>query len=329
MGHRFVDLSGYAFTGKHAVIDFMREMRDYHVEHFAFEFALLRIQGGIHDLEAALVEHWSPLRSDAGIRRFRRVVRRLGTVNQISRPSSWFEAVGWNYDAHYQGRFLALSDAYLKHLISAEWSADWPFALAELAPLELFARKCLSKLRVPGAMSFPIVLAAPEDFVRHTRDYLQTLLASNVAPQTRTIVLHNAFEPFDPLRSIRLFDDARTIVVDRDPRDNYVQGLWYKPTAVDVHTFVQRYRLYRRKTNYQPDARVLRLAFEDLVLDYDRTRERILAFLGEAADAHVRPKMYFNPEQSKKNVGLWRTYDRPDEIATIAAALPEYCDARI
>ncbi len=173
-----------------------------------------------------------------------------------------------------------------------------------------------------------MVLAAPDEFVAASRDYLQALLTSNVSPDTRTVVLHNAFEAFDPARSLQYFDDARAIVVDRDPRDNYVQGLSYKPTAVDVETFITRYRLYRRKTNYARHARVLRLTFEDLVLDYDMTLKRVLAFLGEPTDTHIRPRAHFDPAVSKRNVGVWRHYGKPNEIDRIAAALPEFCDAR-
>ena len=68
---RYLDLSGYAFTGKHAVIDLVREFAGYTVAHFQFEFNLLRIQGGIRDLETALSDDWSPIRSDAAVRRFR------------------------------------------------------------------------------------------------------------------------------------------------------------------------------------------------------------------------------------------------------------------
>jgi hypothetical protein len=329
---RFLDLSGYAFTGKHAVIDLMREMRGYHVEHFAYEFALLRVQGGIHDLEHALVDDWSPIRSDAEIRRFRRNVVRYGSVNHWLRPSTWFRAVGWNYESHYQGKFFALSDVYLRRLIRASWQADCPYALADLGPIEIFARKIGAKLRIKRALSFEMTLSRPSSFAEFreaTRDYLETLLTANVDSDARTVVLHNAFEGFDPAKSIRYFNDARAIVIDRDPRDNYVQGLWYQPTAVDVETFIARYRLYRDATNYAPDARVLRMKFEDLVLDYDRTVARILAFLGEDASAHVKPFAHFNPDVSKKNVGVFRSHADQAAIGRIATALPEFCDPRL
>lgn len=327
--YRFVDLSGYAFTGKHAVIDLMREIDGYHVPHFEFEFSLLRIQGGIHDLHHALCEDWSPIRSDAAIRRFRRLVRRVGSRNSLRHPSSLFEAVGWNYDDYYAGRFFELSEAYLAEIVRASWRAPWPFALAEISGGELFVRKVLRKLRWPRAMEFELYLARPAQFIERTRAYLAAVLSSNVVPGTRAIVMHNAFEPYAPARSLRFFDRAKAIVVDRDPRDNYVQGLWYKPFATGVTEFCARYRLQRDATDYSAHPDILRIKFEDLVLDYDRTVDGIFEHLGEDRASHVRPRRHFDPAVSRKNLGIWRNYARQEEIARIAEALPEYCDSRL
>lgn len=324
----FVDLSGYAFTGKHAVIDLMREIDGYHVPHFQFEFALLRIQGGILDLEHALCHDWSPIRSDAAIRRFKRLVRRLGVSNSITRPHSWFEAVGWNYDDYYGGRFLELSNRYLERIVTASWSAPWPYALADCSDGELFTRKVKKKLHWPGAMDFQYHLARPADFVAATREYLEAVLSSNITASTRAIVMHNAFEPYRPTRSLRFFERAKAIAVDRDPRDTYVQGLWYAPVATGVREFIARHRVQREATDYTPHRDVLRVRFEDLVLDYRRVVARILDHIDEPASHHVRAKQFFDPEKSRRNIGIWQAYEKPDEIRQIEDALPEFCDAR-
>jgi hypothetical protein len=324
----YVDLSGYAFTGKHAVIDLMREVERAHVPHFQFEFALLRIQGGILDLDHALCDSWSPIRSDAAIRRFRRVVRRFGASNHLTRPRSWFEAVGWNYDEYYGGRFFELSDRYLSRLVQDSWRAPWPYPLADLAGGELFVRKAKQKLRISSAMDFEVALSRPTDFIEATREYLQDVLTSNVSDDTATVVMHNAFEPFDPARSIRMFHHAKSVVVDRDPRDNYVQGLWYKPVATGVDQFIRRYRTYRTATNYMPHPDVLRIRFEDLIFEYDATVGRIFEHLGIAQSRHVRRRAYFDPEVSRKNVGLHRTHEDQPAIRAIERELAEFCDPR-
>jgi hypothetical protein len=323
----FIDLSGYAFTGKHAVIDLMREIDGYHVPHFQFEFALLRIQGGILDLEHALCGDWSPMRSDAAIRRFKKVVRRLGTRASWAHPRTWVDGVGWNYDERYHHRFFELSDRYVGQLVAFSWNAEWPFAMSEFGDLDFLVRRAARKIGFKRALEVPVHLAYTDRFVPLTREYLRDLLTSDVVPGTRAVVMHNAFEPFNPQRSLKFFERAKAIAVDRDPRDSYVQHLTFPPNAVGVRDFITRYRINRLAVHREPHPDVLRIQFEDLVLDYDRTLARILAHLGEDRAAHVRPRQHFDPAVSRKNVGLWRNYPRQDEIRLIEESLPEHCVA--
>lgn len=324
---KFLDLSGYAFTGKHAVIDLMREFEGYHVPHFQFEFCLLRIPGGILDLKTALLDDWSPFRSDAAIRRFKKLVRRAGTKSSRFDPRTWFEAIGWNYDEYYNQRFFELSERYLNELVDFSRRAAWPYAMAEWSGEELFYRRLKRRLGFTHAFEVETYLTSPGNFLPATRRYLHDLLSSNVAPDTKSIVMHNAFEPFNPTRSLALFDSAKCIVVDRDPRDNFVAGLWYKPTALPVREFAKRYRVCRLATQRvaEPADQILRIQYEDLVLRYEETLDRILGFLGENKTVHVRPKKYFDPAISAKNIGIWKNHPRQEEIEYISRELPEYC----
>ena len=336
---RYLDLSGYAFTGKHAVIDLMREFRGYSVAHFQFEFNLLRIQGGIRDLETALVDDWSPIRSDAAVRRFRLLVRRLAAKNSWRSPRSWFEAVGWNYEDFFKGQFASSTRSYIESLIDATWQTEWPYPAAEMGAGELFFRKLKQKLRVPSAFDIDYFLATPDDFLERTRDYLATLMAAFAEPGDHTVVMHNSMEPFSPSRALRYFHDARSIIVDRDPRDVYVaQNRYvppgsnakpgpYPPVAATPEIFCRRFRLMRRLAARSADTpgRVLRLQYENLVQCYEATLPQIMAFLGERPAAHTHARQYFQPEKSARNIGLWRTYSDQAAIALIRSELAEYC----
>lgn len=336
---RYLDLSGYAFTGKHAVIDLMREFRGFTVAHFQFEFNLLRIQGGIRDLETALVDDWSPIRSDAAIRRFRKLTRRLAAKNRWTQPATWIEAVGWNYDDFFRGQFSPATEIYLRALIEAEWRTEWPYPAGEISSPELFLRKLLQRLRVPSAFDFDYALAAPEDFLEATQRYLGTLLEAFAEGDAHTVVMHNSFEPFNPSRALRYFRDARSIIVDRDARDVYVAQNRYVPpgsngkpapyraVAATPEVFCRRFRLMHRIAGDAADVpdRILRINFEDVVLHYDESLRRIMTFLGETPATHVRAGEYFKPAQSAKNIGLWRSFPDQEAIDYIANSLPEFC----
>jgi hypothetical protein len=129
-----------------------------------------------------------------------------------------------------------------------------------------------------------------------------------------TIVLNNAFESFDPERFIDFFHDARCIVVDRDSRDIYTfanqlsvsfndQIALYRfiAGAFDVDVFIKRIKTYRTQIAASNSNRILRLNFEDLVLEYGETVTRIYSFLGITPSKHTNKFNYFNPENSVTN----------------------------
>lgn len=324
---KYVDLSGFGFSGKSAVIDLLREFRDFSVPNSAFEFCLLRIQGGILDLEDALYNDWSPIRSDAAIRRFKRLVTRLGAKADWRSPSSWLAGAGWNYDHYFNHRFISLSNNYVRNLVQTAWTTDWPFPKTEVNGIELLFRRAMNKLGIQRAYDFDVHLSLPEDFVFLTREYLNSILSSNVEDHIETIVLHNAFEPFNPERCMKYFESPYCIVIDRDPRDAYVEQLSYRPMAVGARDFVTRHQIYRRaRSRFQStNENILQLRFEDLVNDYDHTVGKIIDYLGETHSVHIQPRRYFDPHISKNNIGIWRRYNNSEEIDFIQGELSEYC----
>ena len=52
-----------------------------------------------------------------------------------------------------------------------------------------------------------------------TKNYLREILVSNMSSKQSIILLNNAFETTNPLMSHQFFDNAKSIVIDRDPRD--------------------------------------------------------------------------------------------------------------
>lgn len=326
----FLDLSGFIVSGKQAYSDLIREFDGYLVPAPEVEFELIRIQGGIRELENALIYDWSPIRSDAAIRKFRTVVRRFGSRNSWFSPASWCTAVGWNYDDYFKCQFFNLADEYLRSLSAASWRTNWPYPRADLCDHELFGRKLLSLFGCKRAMDFDINLAKPSAFFDATRRFLETLLATRAEPETRTIVTHNAFEQFNPMRAIRYFSRAKCIIVDRDPRDSFVAMAPHRHLALKVDDFIERFRLFRAQVRHDSTEgqHVLRIRFEDLVFNYDAAVARVIGFLGHDNTIHRHKQKYFVPESSAKNIGLFKAYKYQADIARIERSLGEFCDPR-
>jgi hypothetical protein len=392
--YKFLDLSGYMFSGKAAAIDLVREFNGYSVPDYRYEFPLIRVQDGIMDLEKALIDDWSPIRSDAAIKRFMKLIKKLSNSRRkISLKDE--ELVGWDFDSRYAGKFYELASEYAESLVSLRTRAPWPYSELDQSFYELVIRLLLPrvqgwKLRIVKAglmpagwisgLIFPkyredlkkltasitdplgggdhgaaqdagfasyswqevdLFIASGEKFYELTRDFLERLLSINIVESNvHTIVMHNAFEPFNPWRPVRYFRDAKCIVVDRDPRDIYVNSCTFSkgyndnPNVYgkisfsdDIGSFIKRFEILRKKTNtaQDPPGKVLRMNFEKLVLEYDKAVKIVYRFLGENERTHARKREFFNPDLSRKNVGLWKKHPHQTEIKRIHEELKDYC----
>lgn len=330
---KVIDLSGYSFSGKSAYFDLVCEFDGYKHYSKEFEFELIRLPNGILDLYYSLVENWSPVRSSEAIRKFKSLVDILsGNDGFISRLVSR----GYKYDYYFPG-FYAISQEYLDKLIIASWKSEWPFAYNDYPKYQIFFKKLLFRLGKRDIFSARIYLSRfdKKDFLNITREYLDKLFSSCIANNEKAIVLSNAFETTNPTISHQLCYSAKSIVVDRDPRDiylaalntGYVNGINVGKTAIgdNVEIFIERFKLYRK--DLVSDENVLRINFEDLVLNYEETLNKLFIFLGEDKSIHKYPKKYFDPEVSKKGVGMWKNVDNQlkKDVDKIYSELKEYC----
>lgn len=353
--YKFLDLSGYMFSGKAAIIDLIREFSGYYVPYYRFEFPLIRIQDGIMDLEKALLDDWSPIRSDIAIKRFQKLITKMsGHKKKIFSFKEEELVTGWNYNEIFKGKFLEYSMDYMDSLIEMRIKAYWPFqslndAFHEIIRTRFYqaARIALQLLKGKRkstetlAIETDLFFVDGTDFYEKTRNYLEKLLSITIEENgMHTIVMHNAFEPFNPWRPIRYFKDAKCIVVDRDPRDIYVTSLTYSDgfndypniyskisCAFNTDLFIKRMKMLMRnvRTNMDPTGRILRLRFEDIVMDYENALMSIYDFLGESEETHIKKNQFFSPSSSIKNIGLWKDYPNQKEIELIKKELGQYC----
>jgi len=310
---RIIDLSGYMFSGKSAVSDLLREFEGFHIPNYRSEFDLLRIGGGLIDLKNAVLD-WSPVRSYAAFLRFKRLVKQIAGTPRF--PRKLFET-GWGYDKIYPNILSAL-DRFSQNITELEWQTPWPYEDLNDGAVETLVRKLRSKSRKYDNRAY--ALLSSDKFMRAAQEFVQELLWYGVdRQQYHSVVVHNALEPFSPEKNLDLLgENAKCIVVDRDPRDIYATAVtsqvgfndnleFYRRIAgaQDVDVFIKRFSIYRNNTNGS-EPRILRLRFEELLFDYEETIGKIRAYLGIPASDHKDRGKYFQIEKSKSNCGLWK-----------------------
>lgn len=341
----FLDCSGVGNSGKAAVVDFLREVDGVYAPDYWFELDIIRVADGLLDLRHCLLEDWSPIRSHHGIRAFLDVVDRMGP-----NPSPWdivglMRSTSQRYDRTFDGRFTPVAKAFANSFVRARYKSYWPFNMLYISPSRNFAWKVLRKLKVRSIYEEDVLIADGMNFDDRATEFLLALYRPLLQPDTRYVVLNNGFEPFNPIPGLDMLRGSKQIIVTRDPRDIYVSGQNVDDLALDdrhlatgeknygMHStflatndldiYVERQRVYHRNAYKGADPRVLRIRFEDMVCDYTSTAAKILDFLGIGSDRHKSAKRHFDPDRSGRNVGIWKKFSWQDEIAYIAAQLPD------
>lgn len=347
---KIIDVSGFGHSGKTAVSDLLREFEGVQAHDHSFEFGLMRLPDGILDLEHHLCGSWSPLRSDRAIKRFRNLCQILSS----------------GYHKNLSERFLEKSLDYLDSLIEGKLFVDGWFDPIYEPPPANPVRQILKRMRSWGiakdlagifssrskteSRKCEVFLSSPEDFLVKTKKYLEEILGGGMSGVNRVVVTSNMMEPFSPERSLKFFDDAFCVAVERDPRDIYASVVDYEKSFVpsfeannpkysmeflknlkkemlgvdDLASFILRQSIYHRETfrNENSD-RIIRIQYEELVLNYDETIDRLFTQLGLERNAHMHKKRFFDPEKSKQNIGIWKKMIDSRSIQRIENELSE------
>ena len=346
---KLIDVSGFGHSGKTAVSDLLREFENVKVHDHSFEFGLLRLPDGILDLEHHLCGNWSPLRSDRAVKRFRKLCQILSS----------------GYHKNLNDMFLEKSVNYLESLIDGKlFVGGWFDPIYEPLPSNP-TRDILKQMGLWGIARtlyrlFPsktkqvsqkseVFLSSPVDFIEKTRNFLEEILSRGPLEDGEVVVTNNMMEPFSPERSIKFFDNAYCVVVERDPRDVYASVVEYENSFVpafeannkkfsrqflknlkedmlgtdNLDSFIIRQKLYHRNKKTEQSGRIIRLNYEDLVLNYQGTVNKLLNQLGLSPTDHLYKKKFFDPEISKQNVRIWEKFNVSHEIKKIESELPE------
>lgn len=132
---------------------------------------------------------------------------------------------------------------------------------------------------------------------------------------------------FDIDRDSQYFNNLRTIVVHRDPRDIYCYAIekdvkWIAHDSVD--NYIQWYRNMLKKFN-PGKVNMLVVPFEKLLTEYDTMINKIESFT--QIEAHHTDKfLNLDPRRSIKNVGIWKKSNLPqNDFIRIENELKELC----
>lgn len=324
-----IAVSGYGCSGSGVVLDFLKECSGIEMLADNFEFRLLRDPYGVLDLEDALVGGWDYISSNKAIQNFLRFAWLL------HRNGKGLRGYGARYGQIMTPEFYNITEDYINSLTDFTiQTSTYPVYIYD-AWTQIIMSKIWRKIKRRASKPLRFAKPTANEFQQQTNKYLNMLFDLVAKHSGNRLVLDQAIPAENILRAeqaFNYFDEIKMIIVDRDPRDIFAQNrkeMVLGKKGLDKAVATKFTKFYRRKREdaklIANDKRIIKLQFEDFVYNYDEVRSLVLEHLDVKPEQHVAPKRHFNPQLSKENIGLWRSYSHQDEIDIIACELSEYC----
>lgn len=318
----YVIVLGYGWSGSSAVVDLLNEYEGYYAPDV--EFRLIKDPYGLIDLKNNLVKRWDPLNSDIAIKDFMWLVDHL-KYNQ----SSISLKAGLGYEKTIGKGFERATEQFLKKLINFEYESRWWFFDFKKSKLGFLRRKIERRLKIHRKADWTsyFTYIDEQQFDIYVKEYIDTIFSTYFEQEKcETVILDQAVPTQMYSCATQFFENVKVIIVDRDPRDIYVDlingnSLIGKELNKkrDPQIYEKWHNAFRNVIEFSEDfeKNVLKIKFEDLVLKYEETVGGIEQFLGLDKRKHVDALKYFDPSLSRKNIGLWKEYSGKNEIEYI------------
>ena len=334
---RIISCAGYYGTGSSAIVDYFSEFSD--CFSFAdYEFRFLHDPDCVSDLEYNLVENHNRNNSGYALKRYRKMVDFFAGSKLISR-----------YEPFFDNQWKKISYEYIDSLTDFDYSGYWIYDVLDKGKWYYVGARIINKIlqntvwrnnrkkkiennlnELPNERTL-CSRPSEEKFLTLTREYVNKLIAVANKDNKPFVVVDQIVPASNLNRYTRYVDDIVVFVVDRDPRDvyylaKYVWKVKMVPTE-SPETFSRWFRYtHAHRLVEEPDpTKVLYVQFEDMVLNYDTTMEKIRNFAGLSEQNHIAKYSFFDPSVSCKNIRPWLKDKRHQaEMDRIKDLLPEF-----
>lgn len=322
--------AGFIGTGSSIVTDFLKEFSD-NDTFDKFEFRFIYSTDGLLDLRHHLFEgDYKYQTGNVAIHRFLKLIN--------SRACK-------NYNDVTNGMFKVYACEFIDKITQGSWYGCFAdpavepnrnFLIQSLNRLKVFKYLYSLELKNGNVFTFYpfkkiMYSIKPDNFDECAKEFLKKVFTSIGLDMNKNVAFNQIFPGNNPQACFPFLDSPRVIVVDRDPRDLYLQ---YKMVnyytkerqhpVKDVHTFIDLYRRMRINQPYSNgDKNVMVINFEDMIYEYEETSKKIISFCN--LSNHVYPKKYFDPSASIANTQFNKQDNRyQSEIEIIEKELKEY-----
>lgn len=329
---RIIIPTGYMGSGSSAITNLVSEFENVNNSHNSFEYVFLHCPNGVFDLEDKLLIGNNAVRSDEAIHSF------LDAMKDLYNKKFWWPG---NYKNIIGNDFYKEVERYIDELIDIRTNSYWyyqenPNKVMQLKTfINILTKKFIKRDFIKKPLKYNEVLLSyksPKEFYEITKRFINNVL-DMIDSNNQDILLDQLLLPHNLFRMKNYFgDEVKVIVVERDPRDMFVLNkyAWTPknisvPYSLDVKEFCEQYKNLRNTENKDVSKNVLRIRFEDLVYNYEETKNKVSKFLGYKPRQHINKFKRFSPELSMRNTQVFNSSkEYQKEIKYIEKELKEF-----
>lgn len=307
-------------SGGGAVHDYLLCRDDFCSPFQGEEFRLISDPYGIENLYHNFTNNFSINNSSEAFHQFEKYCKNLSKIKSTK-----------NNKLIYGSRFNELTSNYLKRIEDISYKGIPQFqsiSLNILKKLQFKVKKKLFGYKNHEHKFYKMRLPKNEKkFIFETNKYLLDLFKFNIKSiNKKNIILDQATNFWKPGIIFKYFDNAKIILVTRDPRSIFYsmksRGSFAYP-GYDIKIFVKWYRLIMQLRNKMPKKfknNIMEIKFEDFINNFDKETKKINSFLG------IEKKVInnFDYQNSLKNVYKAQKYLNKSEKLYIEKKLKNY-----
>ena len=311
-----VNLEGFGYSGKTALLDFLREFENCTVIYHDKEIGLLRRFGGLYYLEQA----------------FR--TKNLNIRDFMLKTFITFTECLYLRGGLYTDEYKRLTNLFVKNLLLSKQETTNGLEGNECFKFYKQNIKDYPNLQTPFLFEnvkkryvYYLKDISVSEYREIAKKYILSFLKT--IPSQDFLILDAILSDgsYDMHQKNNYVGEFKNIIIYRDPRDTYAQIYNGKVENIpkEINDFINWYTYQVKGVLESKQDGCVAIRYEDLIFNYNKVTVDVLGFIGIEKTAHINPKKYFDPEVSAKYVGLWKSFANQEDMKKIYTALRKYC----
>ena len=251
---RYINVVGSACSGTGAIFDYLYGRGDLYDPLYGEEYLLPSLPNGLLTLLATIEKASDPSITEHSLKKFKYLTHDL---------MKYWSSKKYNEKLNSNIKIFEIA---VEEFIKDITYTDYPMRLLSHELSKSFVEKMISKLRRKLGISArnpqTRLMVSKKDFLEAVNKLHNSMFNKNA--ENKKIILNRGCSVWSLNECSKFFLKGKIVVVNRDPRDQFVELKSYKQ-AHSVDGFIDWYRELRNRLNLINDSNVLFINFEDFV----------------------------------------------------------------